>query len=329
MNETLRADTTTHERHLMNVECRMGTVVVVMQYYHSIVKSLFPFIFIYICIVLHYYYVFNYFINYFTLYFILLFYFYFWKKMWTKQWGSCLNNNNNNNNVPEIDWTIWPGPHWLTRDSPTQPFWQPNAERRRPPAKLNMSIHKTLQNRGKASYFTTSGTNSSRVTCQQKQQIVSNTNLLGSCCSSGNSFSTGCSSNWWSEAFCWTHNDALGFSRLLCDRHISHNRNNKQHFRHWRRVSCDMTECKDWQHRIPRFFKEYKWIKKNTFQVITETHTHTSLYRWILWSWPLSRNTVSLPPSSHCTLTETDTCVLSQLTLAKDTMSDFYCISEL
>lgn len=28
----------------------------------------------------------------------------------------------------------------------------------------------------------------------------------------------------------------------------------------------------------------------------------TSLYRWIFWSWPLSRNTVSLPPSSHCTL---------------------------
>lgn len=28
----------------------------------------------------------------------------------------------------------------------------------------------------------------------------------------------------------------------------------------------------------------------------------TSMYRWILWSCPLSRNTVSLPPSAHCTL---------------------------
>lgn len=34
----------------------------------------------------------------------------------------------------------------------------------------------------------------------------------------------------------------------------------------------------------------------------------TSLYRWMLWSWPLSRNTVSLPPSSHCTLTERKGC---------------------
>lgn len=29
------------------------------------------------------------------------------------------------------------------------------------------------------------------------------THLLGSCCNSGKSLSTGCSSNWWREAFCW------------------------------------------------------------------------------------------------------------------------------
>lgn len=33
---------------------------------------------------------------------------------------------------------------------------------------------------------------------------LSQTDLLGSCCSSGKSPSTGCSSNWWREAFCWT-----------------------------------------------------------------------------------------------------------------------------
>lgn len=37
-----------------------------------------------------------------------------------------------------------PGPVWLTTASPTQPFWQPNAESRRPPAIPNTSSHSTL-----------------------------------------------------------------------------------------------------------------------------------------------------------------------------------------
>lgn len=41
-----------------------------------------------------------------------------------------------------------PGPAWLTKASPTQPFWQPKAESRRPPAMLNMSNHNTLQGGG-------------------------------------------------------------------------------------------------------------------------------------------------------------------------------------
>lgn len=38
------------------------------------------------------------------------------------------------------------------------------------------------------------------------------TNLLGSCCSSGKSLSTGCSSNWWREAFCWEQESDLMLS---------------------------------------------------------------------------------------------------------------------
>lgn len=37
-----------------------------------------------------------------------------------------------------------PSSVWLTTASPTQPFWQPNTESRRPPAMLSISIHNTL-----------------------------------------------------------------------------------------------------------------------------------------------------------------------------------------
>lgn len=43
---------------------------------------------------------------------------------------------------------ISPGPVWLTRANPTQPFWQPNAESRRPPASVSTSSHSTLQTGG-------------------------------------------------------------------------------------------------------------------------------------------------------------------------------------
>lgn len=85
-----------------------------------------------------------------------------------------------------------PGPFWLTRESPTEPFWHPNAVSRRFCSMLKTFNHNTLQwNKIHAYYHHHQNLNCRKI----------NTHLLGSSCSSGKSLSTGCSSNWCRDAF--------------------------------------------------------------------------------------------------------------------------------
>lgn len=90
-----------------------------------------------------------------------------------------------------------PGPFfWLTRERPTEPFWHPNAVRRRFWSILKTSNHNTLQcTQNHINYH-----QRSHITAQLIIRKVK-THLLGNSCSSGKSLSTGCSSNWCKEAF--------------------------------------------------------------------------------------------------------------------------------
>lgn len=45
--------------------------------------------------------------------------------------------------------------------------------------------------------------NNQQITVPEQTETKGQTHLLGSGCSSGKSFSTGCSSNWWRDAFWW------------------------------------------------------------------------------------------------------------------------------
>lgn len=56
--------------------------------------------------------------------------------------------------------------------------------------------------------------NNQPITVSEQTEIKGQTHLLGSGCSSGKSFSTGCSSNWWRDAFWWKKESQ--FWLILC-----------------------------------------------------------------------------------------------------------------